>query len=348
MRASLTMIISNSIRALILIAFVFPVWQVSARDEIEVGPKTRSKSKINVGLPFILYKRNKKDNGDDPRDTPPPTLFGEEIDDDGIEIRFRFYTTYEKSGKRMRSNRLWIKAIVKWAKTFNAKCDGIKIKGVYEFAPPDIYVRLNRSKANLTDNSVLERFWPDNVKPKSKAKKNKINRKKLKKNAEKKARELFNPQKEKELAKKEGRKPRKYRQPQKFQSILYYVTDKGAWHVDAEHKSRNKWIVSHARLAKRIREFKAPNVFHLGIFENVWGIPKTGIPGQVLGNVGGLANKPGVNKTDRLHEIGHLFGLGDGDGGIMTKDKKKHRYGSNKLKPWQDSWCGKIKAYLAP
>ena len=56
-----------------------------------------------------------------------------------------------------------------------------------------------------------------------------------------------------------------------------------------------------------------------------------------------------LEENARIHQIGHLFGLAQGDGGVMSiyyprGENRPGVYGSPA--EWPDTWCGKIAQHM--
>ncbi len=123
---------------------------------------------------------------------------------------------------------------------------------------------------------------------------------------------------------------------------------------NAKVKKEGKTLVGRKTLFKYLGDETDPKCFRICLFEKVISKPQHengsgSIPGK-FEPPNTLAAKKKTKTADRRHEIGHLFGLEDGDGGIMDKvfpKKGQHKdahYGSKDH--WGSDWCSKIKHHL--
>jgi hypothetical protein len=123
---------------------------------------------------------------------------------------------------------------------------------------------------------------------------------------------------------------------------------------------RRKFLEGKEALVAAIgRSDRSHRTFHIGLFSEVKAKPVQGgtgaVPGVWMTGTNVLAVRAGAmgeGAIARKHEIGHLFGLGDQDGGVMNKyyHKKpgsKGWYGQpGKWDPDGVGWTAKIKRHL--
>ncbi len=128
-----------------------------------------------------------------------------------------------------------------------------------------------------------------------------------------------------------------------------YTYDKKGNVIEKEYRGERSWY-------KRIQKNCDPTHFHFGVFRAVY-LRETLDNGKVvegpgdgivakygkgdeapLGNVAAIPTNTGTKGL--RHEVGHLFGLRDFDGGIMDKTGGRGHYGSYDY--WGADWCKKI------
>jgi hypothetical protein len=107
------------------------------------------------------------------------------------------------------------------------------------------------------------------------------------------------------------------------------------------------WVVGQDELAcfMSTNYAHAHRVFHIGLFDDVFG--KNGLTHGVwyidTNRIAVRANPATKAQRGRWHEMGHLFGLLDNSGGIMSKPGND-RYGDPDV--WGKHWCETITTHL--
>ena len=114
------------------------------------------------------------------------------------------------------------------------------------------------------------------------------------------------------------------------------------------------WVLGEAKLKEYIGRTNTPRDFHIGLFKELkarrdekWFETSAH---YVYPNVAALKEKTTrVGKDERMHHIGHLFGLQTGDGGVMSifyprGPGSDPAYGN--LSEWPEEWCDKIEKHF--
>ncbi len=279
----------------------------SARKTVTSSPS--GKLYLLTGFPAP----EKDDDGDDPRDTPPPTTYGEEIDTEGITIQVQFFTARYNKGRRLRFKPKWVKAVKWWAKRINKKCETLQIDKVEVLE--DDTTALNRTAEEL------EAF------------------------------EMRTRGKRRVMARKIRRKKKAAKWPKKVHGLFHFATQDQF--VDRRSPRRHWLIGKGPLIARigKNRSTRTFNI-GLFRFVKVTPRGKDGtgaVPGIFFSpNVlAARANALSQGSRARIHEIGHMYGLVHPDGGIMKKSYAKGSggwYGSPKY--WGAHWCDKIAGHL--
>jgi hypothetical protein len=116
----------------------------------------------------------------------------------------------------------------------------------------------------------------------------------------------------------------------------------------------DSWVHGEAKLKEYIGKTNSTRDFHIGLFKEMKALRDEKwfeISGHyVYPNVAALKEKTTrVGEDERMHLIGHLFGLQKGDGGVMSifyprGPGSDPAYGN--LTEWPEKWCGKIENHL--